>query len=108
MKCKALIISLKSTQLSKKETILLSKEKPWGVILFKRNLKKINQIKKLTSKIRYLTKNKKFPIIIDEEGGSVSRLKEIINNQITANFFGYLYNKDKNICLQIYKYYIFL
>ena len=49
------------------ETILLSKEKPWGVILFKRNLKTINQIKKLTSKIRYLTKNKKFPIIIDEE-----------------------------------------
>ena len=107
MKCKALIISLKSTQLSKKEIILLSKEKPWGVILFKRNLKTINQIKKLTSKIRYLTKNKKFPIIIDEEGGSVSRLKEIINNQITANFFGYLYNKNKNFCLQIYKYYIF-
>ena len=49
MKRKALIISIKSTVLSKKEKILLSKEKPWGIILFKRNLKSINQIKNLTS-----------------------------------------------------------
>ena len=34
-----LIISLSGTELSKKEKIILSKEKPWGVILFKRNLK---------------------------------------------------------------------
>ena len=39
MKKKALIISLNGTKLSKMEKILLSKEKPWGVILFKRNIK---------------------------------------------------------------------
>ena len=44
MKGKALIISLKGKKLSKKEEILLSKEKPWGVILFKRNLKSLKQI----------------------------------------------------------------
>ena len=49
MKCKALIISIKGTKLSKMEKILLSKEKPWGVILFKRNLKSFNQIKNLTN-----------------------------------------------------------
>ena len=81
MKCKALIISLSGTELSKMEKILLSKEKPWGVILFKRNLKSFNQIKNLTSKIRKLTKNKKFPIIIDEEGENVSRLKNIIKHK---------------------------
>ena len=58
---------------------------------FKRNLKSFNQIKNLTSKIRKLTKNKKFPIIIDEEGQSVSRLENLISHNISANFFGNLF-----------------
>ena len=107
MKCKALIISLSGTELSKMEKIILSKEKPWGVILFKRNLKSFNQIKNLTSKIRKLTQNKKFPIIIDEEGENVSRLKNIIKHNITANFFGKLYNENKTFCLNLFKHYIF-
>ena len=48
MKRKALIVSIKGTSLSRMEKILLSKEKPWGIILFKRNLKSYNQIRKLT------------------------------------------------------------
>ena len=80
MKFKALIVSLNGIKLSKKEEMLLSKEKPWGVILFKRNLKSLNQIKNLTSRIKKVTKNKNFPIIIDEEGKNVSRLKDIINH----------------------------
>ena len=86
MKKKALIISLNGTKLSKMEKILLSKEKPWGVILFKRNLKSVKQIKNLTTNIRYLTNDAKFPIIIDEEGEKVSRLRNIINHGISASF----------------------
>ena len=107
MKCKALIISLSGTKLSKMEKILLSKEKPWGVILFKRNLKSLNQIKNLTLQIKKLTKNKKFPIIIDEEGENVSRLKNIIKHNISANFFGKLYNENKTFCFNLFKHYIF-
>ena len=107
MKSKALIISLSGTELSKMEKLLLSKEKPWGVILFKRNLKTLNQIKKLTSQIRKLTKNKRFPIIIDEEGENVSRLKNIINHNMSSNFFGKLYNENKTLCLNLFKHYIF-
>ena len=47
MKKKAIIISIKGTTLTKKEKLLLSKEKPWGLILFKRNIKSIQQIKEL-------------------------------------------------------------
>ena len=79
MKRKALIISIKGTKLSKMEKILLSKEKPWGNILFKRNLKSYNQIKKLTHN-KKITKNKNFPIIIDEEGSNVSRLIKYIKS----------------------------
>ncbi len=106
MKRKALIISIKSTVLSKKEKILLSKEKPWGIILFKRNLKSFNQIKNLTSKIKSLTKNKHFPIFIDEEGERVSRLGNIINNNVSASFFGTLFKNNKVFCIKIFKCYI--
>ena len=105
MKCKALIVSIKSVKLSKKE-ILLLKEKPWGVILFKRNLKSFKQIKKLTTSIKKITNNRKFPILIDEEGINVSRLREIISHEFSANFFGKYYRQDKISCINIYKYYI--
>ncbi len=106
MKRKAIIISIKGIKLTKMESNIFSREKPWGVILFKRNLKTVKQIKKLTSKIRKLTKNSQFPIIIDEEGGGVSRLKKIINHNLSASFFGELYKKNKNFCLSILAVYI--
>ena len=45
MKKKAIIISIKGLKLTSKEKLLLSKEKPWGLILFKRNIKSLIQIK---------------------------------------------------------------
>ena len=107
MSYKAIIISLKGAKLSSGEMSILAKEKPWGVILFKRNLQSFNQIKKLISTIKKLTKNKRFPILIDEEGDTVSRLGNIINHDISANFFGNLYNYDKKFCFNIYKNYIY-
>ncbi len=106
MKKKAIIVSIKSTKLTKKERLLLSVEKPWGLILFKRNIKSINQIKKLVKDIQKCSKDKKFPILIDEEGMNVSRLTDIINHDINANFFGNLYEKNKIVAIAIYKIYL--
>ena len=106
MKKKAIIISIQGSKLSQKEKILLSKEKPWGLILFKRNIKSSIQIKKLITQIKKLTKDKKFPIIIDEEGLSVSRLVNIIDHHIDANFFGNLYKINSNVALNLYKSYL--
>ena len=64
MKLKALIVSIKGTKLTKREKILLKNGRPWGIILFKRNLKSFAQIKNLTNQIKFITKNKNFPIII--------------------------------------------
>jgi beta-N-acetylhexosaminidase len=107
MKLKPLIVSIKGIKLTKKEKILLKKEKPWGIILFKRNLKTFTQIKDLIIQIKAFSKNKNFPIIIDEEGSSVSRLKGVINHNISSNFLGNLYKKDKFFSLKILKLYIF-
>ncbi len=106
MQSKALVVSIKGAKLTKLEKILLSKERPWGIILFKRNLKSINQIKQLTSEIKFLTKNNNFPIMIDEEGATVSRLTNIMNHNITASFFGSLYKRDKTLCTNVYKEYL--
>jgi len=106
MKKKAIIISIKSFSLTHKEKLLLLNEKPWGLILFKRNIKSLDQIKSLIKKIRKLTKDKNFPILIDEEGTTVSRLRNIINHNISASNFGKLYEINDKSCIKIYKNYL--
>ncbi len=106
MKKKAIIISIKGTSLTKKEKFLLSNEKPWGLILFKRNIKTYNQIKNLIVNIKKLTKDNRFPILVDEEGRGVSRFKDIFNHDFDANYFGNLYQKDKKVAVNLYKNYL--
>ena len=93
MKKKAIIVSIKGVKLTNKEKLLLSDEMPWGIILFKRNIKSLIQVKNLVNSIKKITKDPKFPILIDEEGTTVSRLKDIINHNFEANYFGQLSNK---------------
>ena len=106
MKKKAIIISIKSQKLSKKEVKIFKYEKPWGLILFKRNIKSVNQIKNLINEIRKLTKDAKFPIMIDEEGGTVTRLSAIINNDVSQKIIGEIYQSNRAVGLAIYKNYI--
>ena len=81
-KRKAFIVGIKGFKLNYKEIIFLKKYKPWGIILFSRNIKSINQTQKLTTHIRSIFKDKNYPILIDEEGGRVSRLNKIIETSI--------------------------
>ena len=93
---RAFIVGLKSTEISSQEQLFLRKYKPWGIILFTRNIKNLNQTKKLTSKIRNIFNDKKYPIMIDQEGGRVSRLENIISfKNLTSDFFGKKYVKNK-------------
>jgi len=104
---KAAIISISSISLTSEEISIFKKEKPWGVILFKRNILSEVQVKKLTTSIRYIMKDKKYPILIDEEGGRVTRLSNFINNfSFNQKYFGDVYKIDKKIGLTIYKTYI--
>ena len=101
---KSFIVGLKSTSLTIKEKKFLLKYKPWGIILFSRNIKSLSQAKKLTDKIRTIFKDKKYPILIDEEGGRVSRLRKIIDNSpFTGDFFGKIFVKDKKKFIAYYK-----
>ena len=92
---RSFIVGLKSTTLKLKEKQFLRKYKPWGVILFSRNIKSIVQTKKLTADIRKIFNDKKYPILIDQEGGRVNRLNNLIySSNFTGEFFGNLYKTN--------------
>ena len=104
---RSFIVGIKSTKLSSKEKNFLKKYKPWGVILFTRNIKNIKQTSKLTSSIRKVFSDKKYPILIDQEGGRVNRLKNIISfDNLTSEFFGNKYIKNNNEFKFFYKLFI--
>jgi len=93
---RAFITGIKSTSLSTNEKKFIKEFKPWGIILFSRNIKSINQTKKLTNEIKVIIKDKNYPILIDQEGGRVNRLKCFFNTEpLTGEYFGKLYIKDK-------------
>ena len=93
---RSFITGIKSTTLSKREKIFIRKYKPWGVILFSRNLRTIKQIQKLTNEIKKIFKDKNYPILLDQEGGRVNRLYKFLNTDpLTSMYFGDLFKKDK-------------
>jgi len=104
---KAFITGIKSLKLSTDEKKFLKKHRPWGVILFLRNIKSIKQAKKLTDSIRKIFNDKNYPILIDQEGGRVNRLSNIISfDNLTSQYFGNLFEKDKMKLNIIYKLFI--
>ena len=104
---KAFIVGLKSYKLSNSEKIFLKKHKPWGVILFSRNIKSINQTKTLTDNIKKIFKDKNYPILIDQEGGRVNRLNRIISfDNLTSEYFGGLYEKNRKNFNIFYKLFV--
>ena len=68
--------------MTKEESSFFRKTKPWGIILFSRNIKNLNQLKILVSEIKGIFKDKNFPILIDEEGGTVSRINKFIDTSL--------------------------
>ncbi len=104
---KSFITGIKGTKLNKYEIKFLKRHKPWGIILFSRNLKNIKQVKTLTEHIRKIFRDKNYPIMIDQEGGRVNRLNNFISlDNLTSEYFGNLYIKDKNQFYLIYKLFI--
>lgn len=69
------IYGIKGTALSSEERAFFKKVPPFGFILFARNIENAAQVKALTADLRTLTGRKDTPILIDQEGGRVARLK---------------------------------
>ena len=103
MNRKAIIFGIKGYRLTNDEKYLFKEEKPWGIILFSRNIKNILQLKNLIDDIKKVFKDKKYPILIDQEGGKVSRLNKIIDLSIfSQDYFARLYQRDKKLFFSYY------
>jgi beta-N-acetylhexosaminidase len=66
---------LAGTALSDAEIHLFRACDPAGYILFKRNIDTPGQVRALTDSLRELSGNARLPILIDQEGGRVARLR---------------------------------
>jgi beta-N-acetylhexosaminidase len=85
-------------ELTTAERKFFAETQPWGLILFQRNCQSPEQLRKLTSDFRALVKRKDAPVLIDQEGGRVQRMKPDANpiwpKYPSAAQFGKLYGRD--------------
>ena len=96
MKTHAIIFGISGYKLNLQEINFFKQYKPWGIILFSRNIDNLEQVRNLTSSIRNIFKDNNFPILIDQEGGKVNRFRKIINlDRYSAKYFGDIYNNKK-------------
>lgn len=72
---KAIIVDAAGTELSAAERDLFAAEKPAGFILFKRNCVSKQQVADLVSAVREAVGRADLPVLIDQEGGTVARLR---------------------------------
>ena len=73
---KAFICGCAGASLSADEKAFLTGEQPWGLILFARNCQEPQQIADLVSEFRQCVGRDDAPVLIDQEGGRVQRLKD--------------------------------
>lgn len=71
----AAILGCAGTTLTAEEVAFFKDVKPWGFILFKRNIADPNQVRALTAALRETVGRPDAPILIDQEGGRVARLQ---------------------------------
>lgn len=75
MPLSAVIFGLEGTALTPAEAAFFQDVMPYGFILFARNCESPAQVKRLTASLRELVGRERLPILIDQEGGRVARLK---------------------------------
>jgi beta-N-acetylhexosaminidase len=71
----AAIYGLAGTELTADEAAFFADSRPAGYILFKRNIESRQQLRRLTDSIRELEGHDEVPILIDQEGGRVARMR---------------------------------
>jgi beta-N-acetylhexosaminidase len=72
---KAFITGLSGTVLSPAERDFIQAERPWGFILFRRNIETPDQVAALTTEVRNVLGEADVPILVDQEGGRVQRFR---------------------------------
>jgi beta-N-acetylhexosaminidase len=73
MSTRAFITGVSGLELSDAERAFMRSERPWGFILFKRNIETPEQVALLVRELRESIGDPDAPVLIDQEGGRVQR-----------------------------------
>jgi beta-N-acetylhexosaminidase len=73
MNSRAFITGVSATELTAEERQFIDSARPWGFILFKRNIDSPSQVATLVGELRAVIGNPEAPVLIDQEGGRVQR-----------------------------------
>jgi beta-N-acetylhexosaminidase len=74
MNSRAFITGVSGPELNAAEREFIRAERPWGFILFKRNVETPTQVITLVRELRKAAGDPEAPVLIDQEGGRVQRL----------------------------------
>ncbi|QPF94912.1 beta-N-acetylhexosaminidase [Bradyrhizobium commune] len=74
MTTRAFITGVSRTELTAAEREFIRADRPWGFILFKRNIETPAQVTALVAELRSVADAPDAPVLIDQEGGRVQRL----------------------------------
>ncbi|GHD09833.1 beta-N-acetylhexosaminidase [Tianweitania populi] len=94
--CKAVILGAAGPVLTPEEETFFREHRPWGFILFARNIVDADQVRALVACMRKCTDRPDAPVFLDQEGGRVQRLRPpLAPNYPPAAALGALYASDQ-------------
>ena len=92
---KAFISGCKGLTLTVEEKAFFAGERPWGFILFGRNIGEAQQISDLVAELRDSISNPEAPVLIDQEGGRVQRIRPpIVPQYPNGAAIGEIYRRE--------------
>src|SRR5947199_270678 len=95
MNRRAFITGVSGPELSAAEREFIRMQRPWGFILFKRNIETPAQVISLVEELRKAVSDPEAPVLVDQEGGRVQRLGPPHWSLYPAGaVFGVLYDID--------------
>src|SRR3984885_5860640 len=101
MSTRAFITGVSGLELNAAEREFIRSERPWGFILFKRNIETPAQVASLVRELRQSINDPEAPVLIDQEGGRVQRFgPPHWPIYPTGAVFGTLYDIDHKLGLR--------
>ena len=96
MNAKACIVGCSGLALTPDERAFLRDEKPWGFILFARNIETPDQVRALNADFADCVGRDIVPVLVDQEGGRVQRLRAPVwHDYPPASALGELYHGSR-------------
>jgi beta-N-acetylhexosaminidase len=97
----ACILGCQGLELTQDERAFFRDARPWGFILFARNVASLAQLRRLTDQLREAVQDEGALVFVDQEGGRVQRLRPpLAARRPPAARFGELYERAPDTALE--------